>query len=131
VSIRTIASHLFRRRPEASWGAYVPVTFVVALFTLMGLHDGPVPHFFALLALCLFQFWYRSLAGWFVLFAACIAYGVAVAASVDQLHGQYGEYIFFMACGFVPAAVLLMGYPRIRIEPPVMSATASQQQVVD
>ena len=50
---RSIFKQLFGRRVEASWKGYAPATFVFALFTLMGLHDGFPLLLMAVLLICM------------------------------------------------------------------------------
>ena len=113
VAMRTAFRVFFRRRADSPWYGYVPVLFVLVFFFLMGFEDegwpGMLPYIFLIVVSAL-QLWYRSLVGWLLLLAACIVYGVLVAQSPDPR--QNGEWMFFMACGFIPAIVLLLGPPR-------------------
>ena len=113
---RKFLKALFQGRPDAPWVGYIPVVLVLAIFTLMGLEDGGlvgVLHFIALLVIAVLQLRYRTLAGWMLLLGMCLWYGVEVALSTDQVHDQYGEYVFFMACGFLPALALIVWRPRL------------------
>lgn len=101
---------LFKRRRDAPWIGYTPVLIVTALFSLYGLHDDIPWHLIGLFVVCVLQLRYRTLAGWGFLFALCVTYGVAVLVTPDR--NNLGESAIFAACAFVPAAALLMSYPR-------------------
>jgi hypothetical protein len=103
---------IFKRRADVTWAGYVPLLIVIGFFTLLGLHDGIVGvlPLIALFAICVLQLRYRTLAGWGLLFGLSVLYGVMVLVSGKQ--GNRGEYVFFAACGFVPAAGLFLSYPR-------------------
>jgi len=113
VVMRTLLRVLFGRRADSPWYGYVPVLFALVFFFLLGFEDegwlGMLPYI-SLIVVSALQLWYRSLVGWLVLLAACIFYGVFVALSPDPR--QSGEWIFFMACGVIPAIILLVGRPR-------------------
>ena len=103
---------LFKSRPDAPWYGYLPMLMVVVFFTLMGLEDEGilgVLHFIILSVLLVLQIRYRTLAGWGLMLILCLAYGVAVLLTPDW-HNK-GEWLFFVACGFIPAAVLFIGRP--------------------
>lgn len=112
MATREILRQLFRRRPEAPWVGYVPATIVAGLFTLMGLHDGLPLLMIAALLLCVVQLYCRTLAGWLILLGVYVLYGIEVAIRTPIL-GEYGEYVFFMACGFLPALALIAWRPRL------------------
>jgi hypothetical protein len=59
------------------------------------------------------QLKFRTLAGWIMLLAASVWYAVKVAINPGSAFGHYGEYAFFIACGLVPAAFLLLFRPRL------------------
>ena len=103
---------LFARRPDAPWFGYVPVLVVVGFFTSLGVHEGVlgVLHFIILFVVALLQLRYRTFAGWILFFNLFVIYGLIVLINPDS--GHIGEYVLFAACGFVPAAVLLIGRPR-------------------
>ena len=85
---------------------------VVVFFAVMGLEDEGifgVLHFIILSVLLVLQIRYRTLAGWGLMLILSLAYGVAVLLNPDW-HNR-GEWLFFVACGFIPAAVLFVGRP--------------------
>ncbi len=102
---------LFRRRHDTSWKGYVPVTIVAALFTLMGLHDGLPLLMIAILLVSVLQLYFRTFAGWLLLLAVCLWYGVEVTMSPPIRYD--GEWVFFMLCGFLPAIALVVWRPRL------------------
>ena len=111
--LQNLLKAVFQHRPDAARWAYLPVAFVSVLFALMGWDDGgfsAVWPFSLLLIVCLIQCSYPTLLGWGLLLAPCLAYAVVVAFSPEN--GTIGDYIFFLLCGAVPAAVLLFLRPR-------------------
>jgi len=110
--VKGIAIELFRRRQEASFVGYIPTVLVVVFFGLYALHEGfveTVPYL-ALLAICLIQFRFRTLGGWLFFLIISIWYALEVAFDLKSASG-YGEYVFFIACGAVPALFLLLSCP--------------------
>jgi hypothetical protein len=108
-----IVRTLFVRRSDAPWQGYVPVLLVIGFFTLLGLDDegvvGMLPYII-LLVIAALQLYYRTLAGWLLLFACCLGYGTLILVSGDR--NAIGEWLFFAACGFVPAIALFFARPR-------------------
>jgi len=65
--------------------------------------------FLLMLLLCLIQWVYPTLLGWILLLLPCVTYAIVVAATPGN--GTPGDYLFFLLCGAVPAAVLLLFRP--------------------
>jgi hypothetical protein len=118
MKIRAVVSELFRKRPEASFLAYIPVAIIILLFGLFGLEDGGVLGallpYGLLFLLAVLQLKFRTLIGWIVLLAASLCYAAEVAIHPSYAYGHYGEYVFFLACGLVPAVFLLLFRPRLK-----------------
>jgi hypothetical protein len=102
----------FQKRPAATRWVYVPVALITALFGLMAWHDGGAWLYVLLLLVCLIQSVYPTIFGWGLLFTPCAVYTVAVAVTLQN--GPGAEYVFFLLCGAVPAAVLFFGKPKIK-----------------
>ena len=118
MNVRRFGSELFRPQPEASFLAYIPVAFVIFVFGLMGLEDGDVLGtllpYGLLFLLAVVQLKFRTLIGWTLLLAASLWYALEVAIHPESVYGHYGEYVFFIACGLVPALFLFYYRPRLK-----------------
>ncbi len=104
-----------QKRLSATRWAYVPVALVSILFAMMGWGEegfSAAWPFILLLFVCLIQFVYPTLLGWALLLTPCVAYALLVAFSPEN--GTRSDYIFFILCGAVPAAVLLLLRPRTK-----------------
>jgi hypothetical protein len=128
MTVRSLGPQLFRPRPEASFLAYIPVAIVISLFGLFALEDGGVlgallPYGLLFLVSVL-QLKFRTLIGWTLLLAASLWYALEVAIHPEAVYGHYGEYVFFIACGLVPAAFLVYYRPRFKGRAPLPGATA-------
>jgi hypothetical protein len=103
------------KRPSATRLAYVPVALVSILFAMMGWGEDGLSAawpFILLLFVCLIQSVYPTLLGWALLVTPCLAYALLVAFSPEN--GTRTDYIFFILCGALPAAVLLLLRPRTK-----------------
>ena len=122
MNIRRFGSKLFRPRPEASFLGYIPVAIVIFLFGLMGLEDGGVLGallpYGLLFLLAIAQLKFRTLIGWALLLAASLWYALEVAIHPEAV------YVFFIACGLVPAAFLFYYRPQLKGRVPPPGATA-------
>jgi len=107
MTIQTMLRAVFQKRPSVVRWAYLPIATVLAFFALYGFGDegfwAGCP-FLLLLLVCLLQFIYPTLLGWMLLFGASLAYTLAVAFNPHK--GPLFEFVFFLLCGAVPAAVL-------------------------
>jgi len=115
VTLENVLKAVVQKRPSAVRWAYLPVALVSVLFALMGWGEEGLSAawpFILLLFVCLIQAAYPTLLGWALLFASCVAYALLVAFSPEN--GTRGDYIFFLLCGAVPAAVLLFLRPRTK-----------------
>ena len=104
-----------QKRPSAVRWAYLPVAVVSVLFAVMGWDEEGLSAawpFILLVFVCLIQAVYPTLLGWTLLFASCVAYTLLVAFSPEN--GTRGDYVFFLLCGAVPAAVLLFLRPKTK-----------------
>jgi hypothetical protein len=68
-----------------------------------------------LLLVCLTQSVYPTRLGWVLLFGLFSAYAVAVA--VTPSNGTLTDYVVFLLCGAVPAAALLLAWPKEKNPP--------------
>jgi len=120
MNVRRFGQELLRPRPDASFLAYIPVAIVCLLFGLMGMEEsdawGLLPYGLLFL-LAIIQLKFRTLIGWGLLLAASLSYALEVAIHPEDVYGHYGEYVFFMACGLVPAAFLVYYRPWLKRRP--------------
>jgi len=116
MNVRRFGPELFRPRPEASFLPYIPVAIVIFLFGLIGLEDGGVLGallpYGLLFLLAIVQLKFRTLIGWILLLAAFLFYSTFLAFHPGERWDDNGEYAFFLACGLVPVAFLLLFRPR-------------------
>jgi hypothetical protein len=106
MTLQNLLRAVIQQRPSAVRWAYLPVAFVSLLFSLMGWDDGGFSAawpFVLLLIVCLIQSTYPTLLGWALLLVSCVGYALDVAFSPEN--GTRGDYVFFLLCGAVPAAV--------------------------
>jgi hypothetical protein len=102
---------------------------IFGFFGLLATEDGgwigTLPYA-ALLIISLLQLRFRTLAGWLLLLAAFVGYALVVAFNPEASFGHYGEYAFFIACGAVPAVILLIFRPRFKSNSQPSSAAGAK-----
>jgi hypothetical protein len=108
-----------KRLPRGYWWAYVPFAFVSAFFAVWGWGDGGFSAawpYILLLGICLVQWIRPTCIVWILMFASSVFYAVAVAVTLRN--GPFGDYVFFFACGAIPAVALICARPWKKFSPP-------------
>jgi len=118
MTTQTMLNAMVRKRPSANRWAYLPIAIVLAFFALYAFGEegiGAAWLFLLLLLVCVLQVVYPTLLVWALLLSASLAYTLAVAFSPHS-GGEFfgGEFVFFLLCGAVPAAVLFFLRPTAR-----------------
>ena len=120
MAFRKIAGDLFKRRPEARPYGYIAALIVITFFILSG-HDESLASMLPLLTLlllCVLQLFLRTLVGWFVFVGLSLWYALAVALNSALQEGPSFDYVVFVACGVIPAVLLLAFGPFRRTDSP-------------
>jgi hypothetical protein len=115
MKVQTLVSALFRKRPEASFVAYIPAGIVIFFFDLLAFEHSDILGLLLygfLFLLAALQLKFRTLVGWILLLAAFLFYTITLALHPGTRWNNNWEYTFFLASGLAPVAFLLLFRPR-------------------